>query len=570
MGIKPEYLTLDDLLQKRLFRIPNYQRAYSWETKQRSDLFDDIKKLYGQSKDRHHFMSTIVCLKTDAAEEIGTDEYRYLDIVDGQQRLTTLVILLKALSKQLANGSDAEKEESAKLDKLLVKGDNRLILLQTNHSSSIIFRDYLESGQIANLTNVGTLAENNMIYAFRECEGFIKTWTESHDLLSLLKLLKNRLDFIFYVLEDEGSVYTVFEVLNSRGLAVDWLDKCKSTLMGLAFEKFDRQTASDHINELHTYWAEIYATIGIREVPGSEILRFAATLWHSDQQSKPLQAEKSIEIFRDLCCTEPNKIIDVSKWLLQVAKALESLYKNHRIKAVTDISQARLLAVAIKLSTKLSENERDLVLEQWERTTFRIFGLFRKDSRTKVGEYTRLAYDIINNNHGKDEILAGLFSIGSDHPVDSAVKQLKFTDCYNGWEHDLRYFLYRYEEYLVKQQNSQINKDLWEQIWHNSPSTTIEHIHPQTVSLPWEGKLGRVTQIEKHVNRLGNLLILPPNINSKAQNKGFKDKKAIYKQNYLRMMDEIFNKHDWSRKAIEEREEKLLEWAKNEWADVTG
>jgi hypothetical protein len=76
MSIKPDYFTLDTLLQKRLFRIPNYQRAYSWETKQRKALFDDIQKLKelkSHSNNRHHFMATVVCLNTNKEEHKGSE-----------------------------------------------------------------------------------------------------------------------------------------------------------------------------------------------------------------------------------------------------------------------------------------------------------------------------------------------------------------------------------------------------------------------------------------------------------------------------------------------------------------
>ena len=63
MEIQPSYLTLQKLLEHRMFRIPEYQRAYSWEDKQRDDLFSDIEKLAAQP-DRVHFMATVVCLKT--------------------------------------------------------------------------------------------------------------------------------------------------------------------------------------------------------------------------------------------------------------------------------------------------------------------------------------------------------------------------------------------------------------------------------------------------------------------------------------------------------------------------
>jgi uncharacterized protein with ParB-like and HNH nuclease domain len=149
MALRPEYLSFNGVLNQRLFGIPNYQRAYSWETKQRQDLFSDIKKI-GDNSDpnRHHFMATIVCLQTHKKEEVGTDELERLDVVDGQQRLTTLIILLRALANKLALGNDSEKEEAIKVKKILVKDEQRLILLQTNHDSSMIFRKYLLYGTI--------------------------------------------------------------------------------------------------------------------------------------------------------------------------------------------------------------------------------------------------------------------------------------------------------------------------------------------------------------------------------------------------------------------------------------
>lgn len=564
MGIKPDYFTFDTLLHKRLFRIPNYQRAYSWETKQREDLFGDIRKLTHYDDDRHHFMATVVCLKTTQKEEIGADEFDVLDIVDGQQRLTTLVILLKALAKILLNGGQDEQKEAARLQELLVKGDKRLILLQTNHDDTLfIFHNYLENGAIPDNKSVKTLAERNLVEAIQECEDFVQRWDAGP--LSLLRIIKNRLDFIFYVLEQEGLVYTVFEVLNSRGLDVDWLDKCKSMLMGIAFEKFAPEIREEHIQVLHQYWTNIYKTIGLRKVPGHEILRFAATLQQPNVPNRIISAEKAIDFFREYCNQEPAAVISVSSDFLNIARKLEQLYENPRLSAVTDIIQARFLAVAIMLTESLNDQDREEILEAWEKVTFRIFGLYRKDSRTKVGDYTRLAYYIYNYQMSKQNIITEITALGDDHPVKEAIKQMRGTDCYNGWENDLRYFFYRYEEYLAAQQGGTISTHIWEQVWRASPATTIEHIHPQKPGAEWQGKLGR-SPLEKQAHRLGNLMLLPPGVNSKAGTKSFKEKKKIYrKHNHLKFMDEVITKADWNKKAIEERENRLLAWAEKTW-----
>ena len=67
MEIHPQHYSLDDLLSKRLFRIPQYQRSYSWGTKQRIDLFNDIKQSFRAGNDRDHFMATVVGLRRGKA-----------------------------------------------------------------------------------------------------------------------------------------------------------------------------------------------------------------------------------------------------------------------------------------------------------------------------------------------------------------------------------------------------------------------------------------------------------------------------------------------------------------------
>jgi len=93
--IQPTYGVLQTLFADRVFRIPHYQRFYSWRNRQRQDLFSDLRKLATQAEDQHHFMATLVCYRTPETKSVGANQYRVYDIVDGQQRLTTLIILLK-------------------------------------------------------------------------------------------------------------------------------------------------------------------------------------------------------------------------------------------------------------------------------------------------------------------------------------------------------------------------------------------------------------------------------------------------------------------------------------------
>lgn len=569
MALKPEYLPLIKVLEKRLFAIPDYQRAYSWKTQQRKELFQDIEKvLYASDSNRHHFMATIVCLQTNQTEEIGTDELERVDIVDGQQRLTTLIILLKAIAIFLEkSGGELEKVEADKLNELIVKDNGRLILLQTNHVSKVMFANYLTKGKMPNENELTTQAEFNLNQAFLECEKFVEGFGTSNAVLNLLKIVKNRLDFIFYVLEDEGAVYTVFEVLNSRGLAVAWLDKCKSMIMGIVFENYSSVLAKEKMILLHDIWSNIYSTIGKQLVKDDEILTVSATLWYEGESlGKPLSVEKSVECFRNTCLENAEKTVDVSQWILKVTKELVKLYSNTRLNAVTDISHARMLAIAIRLADHYSQSDREEMLAEWEKVTFLIFGLHRMDSRFRVGDYVRVARKISKNLISKDDAVQEIHSIADRFTIQEATSKIMGEDWYGSYDNDLKYLLYRYEEYLTAKAGEKVSEDIWEKIWSATPATTIEHIHPKTYTDKWKGKIGNSQEdIDEVVNRIGNLILLPPGINSKAGQKTFEEKKEVYKSYHLLMLNKIVGLSDWNKATIDNREMELLSFIEEMW-----
>ena len=281
MEIQPRHVSLETLFHRRLFRIPQYQRAYSWQGKHRKALFDDISISYAMESRQTHFMATIVGLRRET-RRIVTDNYWVVDIVDGQQRLTTLVLLYKAIAKTLDRSDDIETAIATEIDSVLVKSDNVCpVLLQTNHDHGGSFLNYLKTGKSKNPSKAKTLAERELLSAIVECERFVNTWKRNGETLSdLVGHLKNNLTFILHEIDDESLVYTVFEVLNSRGLDVSWFDRLKSMLMAVVFqdESGNRQETLDQVQEL---WSEIYRIVGLRLGLSTESLRFAATL-HAD------------------------------------------------------------------------------------------------------------------------------------------------------------------------------------------------------------------------------------------------------------------------------------------------
>lgn len=561
MQIQPLYMTVGNLLSGRLFKVPEYQRAYSWQPKQRADLFRDIEKVFSSDSDSTHFMATIVGLRRKK-KRIASDEFLEIEVVDGQQRLTTMTILLKALSKQMKAGDTRRAEE---IDSLLVKGDD-LALLVTNHDMSHIFADYLRDGTVPDGKALYTSADQNIIDAISECEQFVATWATkpSRALIDLYSTIKNRLSAIFFEIEDEGVVYTVFEVLNTRGLDVTWFDRLKSLLMAVVFETGSRNTRQDTVAELHKLWSDIYRAIGLRwQSLNKETVRFAGTLKSPAAPARPLSEEDAVSILVSGCEDSPKKVVDCSKWVLKVTQTESRLLSNHRLTAATRIVQARLLAVAILMRDFPAEDEKR-ILRQWEAVTFRIFGLGRFDARQSVGDYVRLAWKVTNEKLKADSIIEELKTIGSDeeYAISSVVKNLYNKDCYKDWSEELRYFLYRFEEYLAGKAGQKINEGMWNRIWEVDPSKSIEHIYPQS-----RGSENSATN-GVYVHRLGNLVMLPPGVNSKLRDSLPSQKAETYaKQGLLQAIEvsKLIASRKWNREAIQKRERQMVRWATKEW-----
>ena len=371
MHLNPMHLTISGLLAGRLFRIPSYQRAYAWETQQRSDLFADILSV--KKSERDHFMATVVTLARDT-QLIGADQFSTVEIVDGQQRITTLVILLKAIEKALKSKNDKQRRIKREISELLIKDDEySLILLQTNHDSSNIFVNSIRTGDIKKAKPV-TAADSNIVDAARECEEFVQKWSNQNSLIDLVATIRNRLSVIYHEIADEATVYRVFEVLNSRGLDVKWIDKLKSQLMALLFEHVEGRTQKEAVREMQVMWQDIYRTLGLRGDLGDEAMRFAGTWERKDRQNRIISQAMAVAELTTAAGTKVKTISSVGARLKSVVEAVDSLDRNRRLSAVTRILHARFVAIAILLREFTPEVQTQL-MDRWERVTFRIFGL---------------------------------------------------------------------------------------------------------------------------------------------------------------------------------------------------
>jgi hypothetical protein len=554
MQLNPQHLTIAKLMQGRLFRIPEYQRAYSWQKRQREDLFEDIREVHRSGRD--HFMATVVGLARDT-RSIDADEFGVVELVDGQQRITTLVILLKAIERALDPNDTKEGKIHADLGRLLVKGDDHnLVLLQTNHDSSDVFASYVRNGEIKDDAIV-TAADKNVIDAARECEAFVQTWKQIGTLIELVATIRHKLSVIYHELDNEGTVYRVFEVLNSRGLDVRWIDKTKSQLMASIYEYVDNGSRSDGLHEMQNLWKDIYRRLGLDDSLSNEALRFAGTWSETTRPNRVISEQDASAALLKAAGTKLATIVKAATWLKLVVGKVVDLHNDQRRAAVTRIGQARFLAIAIMLR-EFDDQTQQKLLGAWERVTFRIFTLAGKDSRTKVGEFVRLGYDVLKNKMAAEDILDALSDLGEGFDIDDIIDSETWDDWYGGYNEEVRYLLFRYEEHLAKAAGLKINESQWAKVWATDPARSIEHIMPQS-----SGK--------SYVHGLGNLTMLPPNVNSSLKDKPPENKAARYLECGMQAtMDvgrAIKSGTKWDKKAVRERAASIEAFVRVEWGD---
>ena len=153
--------------------------------------------------------------------------------------------------------------------------------------------------------------------------------------------------------------------------------------------------------------------------------------------------------------------------------------------------------------------------------------------------------------------MRGLSELGRDYPIADVIDRFDPSNCYEGWTEELRYCFYRYDEHLAAQAGEKLNEHQWNKIWAEEPAKSVEHIKPQSANV-------------SYMHHLGNLMMLPPGVNSKLKDKDPSKKVDTYRSCGLLSsihVAELIKKGRWGKSAAEARAQTLLEWARTRWKD---
>jgi len=254
-----ELVSLDQIFgdgehENRIFRIPEYQRGYSWEKQQRADLFRDIEYLIKAEFEYRHYTGTIVVASDTQQEERG---YRVFDLVDGQQRVTTLILLLSVICRELGKSGKKSKATKSKADniyrKFIQDGDigSTEFKLKLGQGLSPYFESLAEKG-LAGTSNesADSKSHQNLREAVEECQAWIE---KQADIDAVLQCVCEKLGFLVYAPGKSSETGIMFEVINNRGKPLSELEKIKNYLIYFS----EKNGKGDIRKKVENSWPEI-------------------------------------------------------------------------------------------------------------------------------------------------------------------------------------------------------------------------------------------------------------------------------------------------------------------------
>jgi uncharacterized protein with ParB-like and HNH nuclease domain len=229
-------IKIKDFFNGRFFEIPKYQRGYAWEVQNIRDLFDDI--IESIESNSNHYIGTIVLSKL-----ADNDEKFY--IVDGQQRTTTITLIISSLIKQLSD------KDSSYYERFYLKEDNKYRISPLNRDQDF-FTNILE----------GTINEPQ-----NKSQRFLKEAIEEINfkvaqISDKLKFLKSveKLEVMEFVENSEGDAIRIFQTVNDRGKPLSNMEKAKSLLIYFSnryLNKFLDNAINEHFSDIFEIYDDI-------------------------------------------------------------------------------------------------------------------------------------------------------------------------------------------------------------------------------------------------------------------------------------------------------------------------
>lgn len=592
--------SIEEVFSGRIFQVPDYQRGYAWEEQQLGDFIEDIRLL---EPDHHHYTGTLVLLdRKESVTDVEGRNHKIYDVVDGQQRLTTVVIFLEALRRRLEKVNPelaaGIRKNYCELIDIHKQAQFKIRLNSDCHAyftRNVLARNGAPNGpEIASHKRLSEALEYfEKHISFRlAAPGVGVDW-----LLNLYLKTIRQLRLVIYEVEHAAEVGVIFEAMNNRGKKLSEMEKVKNYLLYLATKIGIQQVElADQINRtwkrvlerlmaanlsqsnyedqlLRAHWLTVYSP-DTRGWDGLNTLRkhFSIAELQKDREaflSRVRNYLDSLEIalvgFTDAYApTAPNSFGNYSSEtaarLRQVAEKLERL---------GNLSPFLPLIIAARHQWRDQPDRIVELLRTLEVYSFRVYAWSRKRSDAGNAQLAQMGFFLYGSSRELEQILKGVRATAiRHHSNDNFAFDLEL-ESEAGWYpwSALKYFLYEYEEYLA---NGHTLKPNWEYFRKRDEKRTIEHILPQNHSDSyWRKQIPSAADRKRMLNDVGNLVLTEDN--SSYSNKSFPLKKGTagsgrtYSNSNLFQERELAKFEDWNRDAFEQRRDKIVKWCKERW-----
>ncbi|MEM9948698.1 MAG: DUF262 domain-containing protein [Cyanobacteria bacterium P01_D01_bin.36] len=541
----------------KIYRVPSFQRDYSWKEENWEDLWQDVLIIH-KKPDSSHYMGALVLQSSDTSNKEFT-------VIDGQQRLATLSTIAIAVIEKIQNLVEREdhKEANEERQEILkrtylsdrdprsLRYSSKLILNENNN-------DFYQSNLI-NLRkprNIRSLSKSNQLLwqafqYFSSHIGELQDVVQDGEKLAefLTNIVAQKLLFIQINVQDELNAYTVFETLNARGIELSSTDLLKNYL----FSQFE---GPDDLQEAQRQWRRIINTVQMEKFP--EFLRYYLSL-----QKTRVRRERLFKIVRGTVRNGQqafnllDQLENYSSLFIALGNSDDEFWRDspdnrRHIRELELFRVKQAYPTLFSAYENFSSQDFTRLLKLVCVLSFRYTIVSSLNPNELETLYNRVAIAIMNR-----EIVNPRQVFESLRPV--YVSDEKFSQDFSflaistkGQKRKLvRYILWKLE--TDASERNDISED----------GFSIEHILPESPTQDWNRSFSE-EQIEEAVYRIGNLTPLEPSLNRQVGNELYSIKSETYQQSVYNLTRNVAAE-EWTVNTIASRQRQLAQRATHIW-----
>ena len=538
------------------YHIPGYQRPYAWTEEETGILFDDLYEFFQTEAVDNYFLGSIVLIK---------DENKpYADVIDGQQRLTTLSILFSVMANSFhteAYRNNCKKylqEEGNILEGIAAQP--RIFLRDWDQD---FFSKYIQDIQLDALVQIDpvTLDTEAKRHIQKNCtvlrEKFSEVFNDENDLLKFTQFILTRCFLVVVSTPNQESAFRVFSVMNSRGLDLLPTDIIKSMTIG--------KLPKDEEQKYTEKWEELENLTGRDGF--NEVFTHTRTIFAKERPKKNLLDEFKEYVIKQ---TSPKSLVD--EYLIPYTEAYVCL-KNCDFSSTQNAEEINELLLWLNKTNNhdwmppaikfLTDHKNDSVYILWfirklERLASYLL-VTAKDVNQRMERYKWILVEM--ESRPDNNLTAPLENI----ELTDWEKQ-QFIDALNG---EIYSMTAKRRNYIIQRLDSFLSDG---GATYNTKLFTIEHVLPQHPSADSEWmKLWPDTQTQRFwLNKIANLVPLTRQRNSAAQNYDFNTKKIKYFQSKngtssYTLTTQVINIAAWTPEVVEARQKDLEKIFISKW-----